>query len=105
MTIDPMLLSGFAVAIFLAYLGEGVTRMVFGEAGPQPTTGWRETWRRTLWVHPMIGGALIGLFVPGPEVLPPGIAFAVIWYGAAGALALPIYRRLEEKLERKGGAP
>jgi len=48
-----------------------------------------------------LGGCILGLLrLPAPEVLGDGVAGAVVWYAAAGALALPIYgwlRRLFEK--------
>lgn len=102
--IEGPLLSFFVAAVFLAAVGQGLTGQVFGPRGPRPTTGWRETWRRTMWLHPILGGAALGfLGLPAPEVLWDGVVGAVVWYAAAGGLALPIYswlRRLLERAER-----
>jgi len=99
--IEGPLLSLIIAAVLLAALGQGATAQVFGEAGPAPTTGWRETWRRTMWLHPILGGVLLGLLgLPAPAVLWDGVVGAVVWYAAAGALALPVYRWLRALLER-----
>ena len=99
--LEGPLLSFVIAAVFLAAIGQGINGQVFGEAGPRPTTGWREAWRRWMWAHPILGGCILGLLrLPAPEVLGDGVAGAVVWYAAAGALALPIYgwlRRLFEK--------
>lgn len=101
--LEGPLLSFVIAAVLLAALGQGINAQVFGEAGPHPTTGWREAWRRTMWMHPIVGGALLGFIdLPAPEVWGDGRVGAVVWYAAAGALALPIYgwvRRLFEKGE------
>ncbi|HWV39789.1 MAG TPA: hypothetical protein VN033_15065 [Vulgatibacter sp.] len=99
--IEGPLLSFFVAAVFLAAVGQGATGQVFGPVGPRPTTGWRETWRRTMWAHPILGGVALGfLRLPAPEALGGGVAGAAVWYAAAGALALPIYRWLRQLLER-----
>lgn len=99
--LEGPLLSFVIAAVLLAALGQGATAQVFGEAGPRPTTGWRETWRRTMWAHPIAGGVLLGLLrLPAPDVWGDGVVVAVVWYAAAGAMALPVYgwlRRLFEK--------
>lgn len=101
MSLEGPLLSGVVVAVLLAALGTGATEHVFGEEGPQPTEGWRETWRRTMWLHPILGGCLLGfLGLPAPEVLGDGSAGAVVWYAAAGALAYPVHGWLRHLLER-----
>jgi len=100
--IPAWLISGVVAAVLLAALGQGINGQVFGEAGPRPTTGWRETWRRWMWLHPILGGAGLGLFrLPAP--LGDGLAGAVVWYAAAGALAFPVYRWIRRWLE-KGAA-
>lgn len=100
--LEGPLLSFVIAAVLLAALGQGATAQVFGDAGPAPTTGWRETWRRTMWVHPIAGGALLGLLdLPVPEALSTSTAWRIVWYAAAGALALPVYGWLRALFDRR----
>jgi len=105
--IPAWLVSGVVAAVLLAALGQGAAALVFGDAGPAPTTGWRETWRRWMWAHPIIfGGLLGGLFeLRAPEALGDGAAARVVWYAAAGAVAYPVYRWVRRQLERPEGTP
>ena len=83
-----------AVGCVLAFLGQGINER------PPP---WR-WWRRTLWLHPFLGGAAVGLLfrdLPVPEAMGDGLAGRAFWYALAGILAVPLYEAAQAWLRRK----
>lgn len=83
MTLDSIL-PLVAVGCVLAVIGQGIN-------DPPPRWRW---WRRTLWLHPAIGGAGVGLLfrsLPVPEAMGEGLAGRALWYALAGILAVPLY--------------
>lgn len=78
------------VAVLLAYVGKGINDTW---VAPWP---W---WHKTLWLHPIVGGALIGLLpLPVPEAVGPSLASRMVLYAAAGALSPLIYEKVRRKL-------
>lgn len=94
MTLDSIL-PLVAVGCLLAVVGQGI----------QPyAPPWR-WWHQTLWLHPIVGGAAIGLAarsLPVPEGMGDGIAGRVLWYALAGILAVPLYEGAQAWIKRRG---
>lgn len=77
-------------SVLLAYIGKGIND---NWLAPWP---W---WHRTLWLHPVVGGLLLGLLpLPVPEALGDGLASRMVLYAAAGALSPLIYERVKRRL-------
>lgn len=84
-----------AVGSLLAVIGQGI----------QPTIPehW-QVWHQTRWLHPVIGGALIGLCarsLPVPDAMGSGIAGRALWYALAGILAVPLYEGAQAWIRRR----
>lgn len=86
-----------AVGALLAAVGQAI-----GEALGPSREGWRGTWHRTRALHPILVGAVLGLSdMPVPEAMGAGLTARLVWYGLAGALAIPIYEWLRRSLDRR----
>ena len=87
-------LGGFlAIGALLAILGKGVTKMVFGSAPKAGRKGWKGVFYVTLWLQPIVAGALIGLCrpLPAPVFIGDKLLGSVIWYALAGGMSPAIY--------------
>lgn len=81
-------------SVLLAYVGKGINDTWLA---PWP---W---WHKTLWLHPIVGGALLGLLpLPVPEAVGGSLASRVVLYAAAGALSPFIYERVKRKIKGEG---
>jgi hypothetical protein len=94
------IMSLLAVGAFLGGVGREVTRMVFPNGTRGPWIGWRWLWHATLWAHPIMVGALIGLtgYLPSPPFLNVEGKMAVggaVWYGLAGMFSSTAFYRLD----------
>lgn len=95
-----------ALAPVLPILALGALLAVVGEAiNEEEPPPWR-WWRRTLWLHPALAGAVVGLLfrsLPVPEAMGPGLAGRALWYAQAGIFAVPLYEAMRGWLRRKAG--
>ena len=94
MNVDILQLGSFVVVgACLAMIGQGITKAVFGGQPKRLAKGWRKTFYVTMWLHPIIGGALLGVFadLPSPDFLDDSFWGKVMWYGLAGGFAPSLY--------------
>lgn len=89
-----------AVGAFLGGIGQRITAMVFPFGTRGPWRGWRKVWHATMWLHPILAGACIGLsgYLPAPPFLNVEGKFQVggaIWYSLAGMLSSAAFYRLD----------
>lgn len=91
-----------STVVILALIGETLKRHVF-TADLIEVSRIARWWRRTMPIHPVVGGMLIGLVpgVPLPDDV-SGTVQAVLYYGAAGAFSVWAYdvARTAEKYAR-----
>lgn len=93
MSLDD-LLPLVSVGCLLAVLGQGLNE------SPPP---WK-WWKKTLWLHPVLGGAAVGLLfrsLPVPAAMGAGLAGRALWYAMAGILAVPLYEAAQAWLRRR----
>lgn len=97
----------WATVIAIGLAGEGVKRIVGPTAGKK---GWRGVFEVTMFAHPMLVGAAVGLIpgLPRPESFGTETAGGVLFYLSGGVLAVIAYdavkRGLLAAIERFGGA-
>ena len=80
----------WATVIAIGMAGEGVKRIVGPTAGKR---GWRGVFEVTMFAHPMLVGAAIGLIpgLPRPESFGTETAGGVLFYLSGGVLAVLAY--------------
>lgn len=91
------------LAPVLPILALGALLAVVGEAINEAPPPWR-WWRRTLWLHPALAGAAVGLAfqsLPVPEAMGSGLSGRALWYAQAGIFAVPLYEAMRAWLKRK----
>lgn len=97
----------WATVIAIGLAGEGVKRLVGPTAGKK---GWRGVYEVTMFAHPMLVGAAIGLIpgLPRPASFGTEMAGGVLFYLSGGVLAVIGYdvikRGVVKALGRFGGA-
>lgn len=97
----------WATVIAIGLAGEGVKRIVGPTGGKR---GWRGVFEVTMFAHPMLVGAAIGLIpgLPRPESFGTETAGGVLFYLSGGVLAVIAYdavkRGLLAAIKRFGGA-
>lgn len=89
----PSILVWLALAVLLGYLGKWANETFAAADHP--------AWRATLPAHPVVLALLLGSLpgMPPPPVEGTGLAGTIIFYGAAGVLAVPVYNRLRRRIE------
>lgn len=87
----------------LAAIGRGMTAMVFGKGPKAGRPGWRGVFYVTLWFHPILVGALLGLIpsLPAPEFMGSGHAGRVMWYALAGVFSSTAYDAVSNILKHR----
>lgn len=95
------LLTLLAVGAFVAGILKGVNSMVGARAG---AAGWRGVFYVTIWLHPVLLGALFGLpnWFPAPHFMGDAIAGRVIWYGLSGMFSSTAYDAISTILKHVG---
>lgn len=88
----------FAWCALAAALGKYFAREVFPKSA---TAGWRVFGRRTLPLHPVLAGALLGCFWRSPEPSVTGLG-AVVYFATAGALSLWFFEFVRRVLKKHG---
>lgn len=97
-------IGGFlAVGALLALVGKGVTSMVFRGGPKAGRKGWRGVFYVTMWAHPLVVGALLGLVpsLPAPGFMGSGTVGSVIWYALAGGFSSTCYNVLHFALQHR----
>jgi hypothetical protein len=86
-------LSLLVVGAILAAIGQGITGMVFGKGPKAGHKGWRGVFYVTMWAHPILAGALLGLVpdLPAPEFMGEAWLGGVLWYALAGVFSSTAY--------------
>lgn len=84
----------------MAALGRGITGMVFPYGTKVAMVGWRLWFFRTMWAHPILVGALLGLpdWLPAPAFMGTAdkvLVGRVVWYAVAGCFSSAAFYRLE----------
>jgi len=89
--------SGIVAACVLAGLGDRIVRVVPARY---------RLFHATIPVHPILTGAALGLLpsLPAPTWMGGGMAGRVLWYAAAGVLAVPVYRVIRRLIDARGRA-
>lgn len=103
------LASLLVVGALLAALGRGVTSWVFPDGMSKPIIralprkGWA-AWRRvfflTMWLHPIVAGALLGVpdWLPAPAFMGTEdklLVGRVVWYAVSGVFSSAAFYRVE----------
>lgn len=104
MEVDLAVFGSFiVVAGVLGAIGHRVQIAVFGELPKASAVGWRKTFYRTLWVHPLLAGLLIGLFhvLPVPEFMGGSLAASVLWYILAGSQSHTVIRWIDSEVKSR----
>lgn len=104
MNIDLSLFIPFlVVGAVLGALGKGIQSLVFKGCPKHATSGWRRLFYRTMWLHPMAAGAVLGLtgWVPVPEFMGTGLASGAFWYALAGAQAHTVVRLVDSEIKSR----
>lgn len=92
------------VGAVLGIIGRGITGLVFQGGRKLLATGWRAVFYRTMWAHPVIVGALVGLLfvsLPAPDFMGDGLGGRVLWYSLAGGESHLIVRVVDAMFKRK----
>lgn len=91
--------SFIAVAFILGLVGEVIKSIVIGDNKEKAKeTKWKNWFIRTMPLHPVVAGALLGLFLSAvvPEVIATGgIISSVLYFSAAGGLSTWFYMTLK----------
>lgn len=98
------LISFAVVGALLAGIGKGINGMVFpGNMPKAGWPGWRGLFYRTMWAHPVIIGALLGLapWLPAPEAMGSSHAGRVLWYALSGLLSSTLYDAIQSHIKHK----
>lgn len=120
--------SFFAVAVALAFVGDFIKRLVIpgatiakptrqaGERVPDPSgevtpttlakwPWWRRLYYRTLPLHPVVVGTLLGLAMGGvaPDVVADKPIARVLYYATAGIFCTWVYSGMTQWVKRLGG--
>lgn len=102
------LASLLVVGALLAGVGRGVTGMVFPEGtGTEVRGKWTPAQRAfffTMWAHPIVVGALLGIpdWLPAPAFMGVGdkvLVGRVVWYAVAGVFSSAAFYRLERHIK------
>lgn len=87
-----------AVAIILAVVGQVVKTLVVGSNKKQDLIGWKDVFIKTLPLHPVLAGGILGLALDAtiPESLMTGGTIgSVLYFALAGAASSWIYNTLK----------
>ena len=89
--------SGIVAACVLAGAGDRIVRVVPARY---------RLFHATIPVHPVLAGGALGLLssLPSPAWMGGGMAGRVLWYAAAGVLAVPVYRVVRRLVDARGKA-
>jgi hypothetical protein len=81
------------VGALLAAIGNGVTAQVYPDGQKRGRSGWRGWFYMTMWAHPIVAGALLGVpeWLPAPEFMGSNMAGRVIWYAISGVFSSSAY--------------
>lgn len=86
-----------AVGALLAAVGQGIA-LAIGDS----REGWRGVWHRTRALHPIGAGLALGLTsLPVPEAMGDGLTGRFVWYGLAGAFAVPCYEIARKAFDKR----
>lgn len=93
------ILPALVVAAILGYIGAKMVPMVQKIAPPN----FVKIFVITAWLHPVIAGALLGLlhWLPVPDFMGTSLGASIVWYALSGVVALPVYRKLMQRIEKK----
>jgi hypothetical protein len=98
---------GLAWATIATVIGQVMAHRVFTEANARRPGRFQWAWwwaRKTLPLHPVLAGALLGLMWTNPEGADPAwprVASAM-YFAFFGAMSIWIYQVLKDLLKRKG---
>ncbi|MCK4718297.1 MAG: hypothetical protein KAT70_06475 [Thermoplasmata archaeon] len=97
--------SMLVVGALLAAIGKGVTRNVFGSEPKAGRKGWRGVFYVTLWAHPILAGALLGLpaWLPAPTFMGDHLLGRVLWYALAGVFSSTAYDAIASLVKQRAG--
>lgn len=92
-----------SVGALLAALGKGITSMVFGGKPNPSARGWRGGFYVTLWLHPILAGACIGLAsdLPSPAFLGSAHTGRVVWFALAGVFSSTAYSAVNSVVKQQ----
>lgn len=95
----PTMLPAGVVAIVLGYIGRWAVPAA--RRLPDRWAAFRDAFVLTAPAHPVLVGMLLGLSptLPVPSWMGDGWAGSIVWYGLAGVVSLPLYRRLMRRVE------
>lgn len=91
--------SFIAVAFILGLFGEVIKSIVIGDNKEKTKeTKWKNVFIRTMPLHPVVAGALLGLFLSAviPDAIATGgVVSSVLYFAAAGGLSTWFYMTLK----------
>lgn len=100
MSIDDIIATSVplvAVGALLAAVGQGIAFAIGDSDNPAAVL-----WHRTRALHPIGAGLALGLTsLPVPEAMGDGLTGRLVWYGLAGAFAVPLYEVARKAIERR----
>ena len=100
------LIAFVVVGALLAILGKGIHGMVFPKGVSKAGhPGWRGVFYMTMWVHPIIVGAIIGIpaWLPAPEMMGDHTAGRIIWFALSGGIAPTCYNAVMSVVKQRAG--
>lgn len=107
MHLDFSIVGSFlAVGALLGIIGSRINKMVFRGKPKTQAVGWRRLWYRTVWLHPIVAGALLALVapsLPAPLFMGDGRIGAMVWFGLAGGESHLIVRMIDAAFKRADG--
>jgi hypothetical protein len=89
-----------ATALILSVVGQAVKRVFFDD----PTAkGWRLIGRKTLPMHPVVVGALLG-FIPSMPISPGVVSWSgrILYFAFAGVCSTWAFNVLKQVLKKEG---
>ena len=104
MDIDLAVFGSFLVVSgVLGAIGHGLQNAVFHKLPKAEAIGWRHVYYRTLWVHPILAGMVIGTIegMPCPDFMGQTELARVLWYGLAGSQAHTVLRWIDSEVKSR----
>lgn len=88
--------SFLAVAGIIYVLGETIKSIFFNEQEWKDPKGWKSILKRTMVIHPVIIGLLLGLApLPAPEAIQLDVSARMVYFGFAGVASAWSYKVLQ----------
>ena len=94
-----------AVGALLSAVGKGVTTLVFGSGPKAGRKGWRGVFYVTMWAHPIVVGALLGIgpWLPAPAFMGDAFLGRMVWYALAGVFSTTAYDGVSLLIKHRTG--